>query len=525
MFYRFLLTVEKKRFEEHMMRKLKLRVSWPSVQESEFEDETLSDGDDNTHNRILLRCEIPPDQYQQLVLWKENGRKCVDEFVSEIQIWSTVVEANVWENTVDVLKKETQTKLFDFYEDKLNRTIEIITSNHDLLSELKQTIQNIKPPEEQIVKCLDIEALKYKTLDELGFLVKLERSNPNTSSRLDLKNNKLILKGPASEVAKMNTGILELDINTEKVSVSISKEAEQVFKSEAGKGLLALSLKKENLTKMFEIRDAHCEIFIYLENPASREKAERKLKNCLRILLVEEKCSIPDQIIEVPRKVEELKAMLRKIEEMNKNAVVLSLEGKMIKCVGTTSVVNAAIEQIKQRLEGNTLEKGFAYFQRNIVNYFDAYKQKFDCDNCVFLKNKDGVLTGEICFHCKVGETELIKAAIQKQTEKISTFWFYLERPWLANVIASLDVLNSLAEEHHCLLQPEIANTLALAGVSMVALSHTGTAVQVIKCDITAQDTDVVVNPANSDLMMNRGLGKAISDAGKLPLIISNIAD
>ena len=67
-------------------------------------------------------------------------------------------------------------------------------------------------------------------------------------------------------------------------------------------------------------------------------------------------------------------------------------------------------------------------------------------------------------------------------------------------------------------MQQEIADTLADIGVSLVAVSTTGTVVQIINCDITTQDTDVIVNAANSELLMKGGIAKAISEAGMYKL-------
>ena len=503
------------------MQNLNLQVVWPEVQqESEFEEDYMSTTDENDDNHIMLKCKIPHDQYQQLISWKEDGRKGVTNYLSQIQVRQVVVDKTVWNMAISTLEKEKKTKLFDFTVKKENNTIEIIASSEKLLLELKEKIENIPSAEAKIEKSTNIDISKYKFLDNIGLLNKLESDNPNTSSTLDMKNNKLILKGPKSEVDKMMSSILELIVDTEKVSVRLSKDKIRVLESEEGKKIFADLLMQHNTTELFEIKDSHCEIYVCLQSSDQQDahKARNKLKTCLDSLIVEKKYTIPDELIEEARKEVDLKSELRKIEEGSKHTISMSVTGKVITCTGVQVAVEKAIEQIKFYFLKNTSDKGFIYFQRNIVNYIHAYREKFDTENFILIKNKDGELTGDVCFPCKAGEIDLTRKQIKEQTEKISTFWFYLKRPWLANAIENIQALKSLAEDNDCLMQQEIADTLADIGVSLVAVSTTGTVVQIINCDITTQDTDVIVNAANSELLMKGGIAKAISEAGMYKL-------
>ena len=501
------------------MDRLNLRVIWPLVQESEFEEEMGEEA--NRRNRIILKCNIAPNQYQQLVCWKENGRKAVNEFLAGIQTWYTTVDKSVWDNTIAILEQEKKKNDLHYEMNRSERTIEVITSNQARLTDLRAKLQNLQPPEEQTVEQLGVSILKYKTLENAGVLKELELSNPKTSTTIDHNNNKLIFRGPTSEVSRMKTEILNLLINTQTITVAQSKERINVLNSSEGKKVLQERLAQQNQSEDFEIRGSYVEMCIYLETDDTLKKREKLLKECLDSIFEEEKYAAPDHLVENLQRGKELEIAFREIERLNNNMVVISIDGKVISCTGIYSVVEKAIGSIKQYLQGNRVDKNVVYLQRNILTFIETYKQSYDFQNCTFTKNKDGILTGEIFIEGKAEKIKETERALKKESEKISTFWFHLKRLWLAKFVINLDTLQTLAESRKCLLQPEIGDTLAEVGVSVAALSRDGTVVQIIKCDITVQDTDVIVNAANVDLKMIGGLAKAISDAGMYLLVES----
>ena len=498
---------------------MNIGVIWPTEEQKEFvddDDELDDDDDENRRCRIVLRCEIPLNQYQQLVSWKDNAQKTIKDFLAEIQTWKTTIDKKVWADVVGLLNKEKQSKEFVFAENENSRTVEVITSNRYLMAELKSKIQSLKPPEDHTSKELEVHVLKYKTLDEAGLLYHMESSNPGTSSTLDTKNKRLILKGPDSEVNRMLQGILELLNKIETVSIKQNKERLKILKERNVKQLLKKELERRKLTKNFEIRDSFCEICVFLESPNSLKQKEKALQESIDSVVTEDTFTIPDSLVESLTRLEDVDVALKEIEQRNQNKVILSLSGKKITCTGTADSVRSAKGEIFQLLKGTAVDQSIAFFQRNIINYMDVYRQTFDCRGCTFIRNKAGMLTGEIYIEGKAHEIQQRKQSLKKETEKIMTFWFHLGRPWLANVIKNLDTLETVADDHRCLLQPVSGDALAESGVSVVALSSDGTAVQVINCDMTVQDTDVIVNAANSELEMRGGLAKAISDAGKI---------
>lgn len=501
---------EKKRFEEYMM-KMNFHIIWPDSTKPEFEDDNESHED----NHIVVQCTARSDQYQKLVSWKDSAKKAVKSYLSDIRTWNYTVDKKVWDDAVGLLKKEQQRKSFFFEGSKSKGSIEIITANQAVLTELKTKIQTIPLPEDQVIEEFGVDVLKYRALDEAGYLTKLDKENSKTSSTLDTKTSRLILKGPKSEVTQMKTGLLRLLANIEKVSVSQSEGKLKFLKGMKGKLILEQELKKRKLTQKFEISNSCCEICVYLESAEKFKQIEKDLKSCINNIIKEETIDIPDNLIESLFKFEDIAAALRDIERQNDDEVIVSIVETEITCTGTASAVKNAKRTILDLLKGNKNDKSVEYFQRNIVNYMDAYKENFDCNNCSFHRDRDGVLTGEVTVEGKPEEIKQRKDALVKETERISTFWFYLERPWLANVITNLDTLHTLAEDLRCLLTPEIGDTLAQANVSLIAISNSGTAIQTISCDITAQYTDVIVNFANAELEMKGGLAKAISDAGK----------
>ena len=489
-------------------------IIWPTVNQPAFDDCGLLGDTTDGRTRIVLECKIPVNQYQQLVSWKETGRKAVARFLTEIQICEIVVAKAVWEEALSLLNREKKANDFVFEVNKSQRIIEIISSNQSRLFDLKNMIKILKAPEEQVSEKLDVDVFKYKSLDNAGLLTELESSSPKTSSTLDTKNHLLVLKGPITEVRNLKTGILNLLVNTELIAVKQNEERISILKCSEGRKALQQKLRERKLTEDFEIRDSVCEICVYCGPKYTVKQAEKTLSECLNSIIKEEKYNVPDDLLETLHSGKDLATVIRDFELLNNNTFVISVDGKVITCTGISSMVKLVIGDIKQYLQGTKLDKSIIYFQRNIVNYIETFNQNYGFHNCTFLKNESGMLTGEILIKDKAEKVTQTKQAIQTATEQISTFWFYLQRPWLSNAIMSLDTLHSLALKQKSLLQPEIGETLAQAGVPVIAVSIDGTAVQIINCNITDQDTDVIVNAANETLHMTEGLSKAISDAG-----------
>ena len=221
--------------------------------------------------------------------------------------------------------------------------------------------------------------------------------------------------------------------------------------------------------------------------------------------------------------------------------LTITKSGNTVVLVGETSYVEDSVKKIHTFLEANIISEQFVAMEHGAASYIDKYM----AEEIESVKKANQYVTITVKLdgpygYSVVGDSNGVQSVVrdfQRWQNVVKIQQFPVDKPGLPKFLTSVagqHSLQSLERQHQVVIEPvgkyaQKGNVLAPnAGPSAVDTSSMsrvtlpgGATVEVVRGDLTKFHVDAVVNAANRRLDHNRGLAKAIVQAGIINQSIS----